>query len=131
MSILAPDGPYVSQVWLKGILFSPWALAPGPGVQQASSQAHGRWLEVGQLRSFCDMHPQRRWVFRRKPDWLAPVSDLTGRHVLTSASLMAHYHASVLPRPEMWSLMRQVGSQGWAEERRMFVVPDGWFCGTV
>lgn len=105
-----------TQALVKGWLFYPDGVQPMPGISR--QHCHGFWITHAQAHSLAD----QRYAVMPRLQWLAPLK-LPANAGISHAELLAELPSQAAPF--MLAALRQQGE--WlVEERRGFVVPDGW-----
>ncbi|MYM33182.1 DUF1853 family protein [Duganella sp. FT94W] len=107
-----------AQALVKGWLFYPDGAQPMPGI--SPRHCHGFWMTQTQARSL----PDQQYAIMPRLQWLAPLKLADDANAsMPLAELLAELPAHTAP--VMIAALRRQGA--WlVEERRGFIVPDGW-----
>jgi hypothetical protein len=106
-----------AQALVKGWLFYPDGVQPLPGI--ARQHCHGFWMTQAQARAGL---PEQQYALLPRLQWLAPLKLAAGA-AMDRAALLATLEAQATP-VLVAALVPQ--GDGLVEQRRGFVVPDGW-----
>jgi hypothetical protein len=114
---LLPQPVARAQALVKGWLFYPDGVQPMPGISQ--QHCHGFWMTQTQAAQTL---PLQHYVILPRLQWLAPLKTAAANGVDREALLAAVTGQQV---PVMIVALQEKGE--WLiEERRGFIVPDGW-----
>ncbi|MYN40843.1 DUF1853 family protein [Duganella sp. FT109W] len=114
---LLPQPVARAQALVKGWLFYPDGVQPMPGI--SPQHCHGFWMTQTQAAQTL---PPQRYAILPRLQWLAPLKTSAAQSVDRAGMLAAIAGQEV---PVMIVALREKGE--WLiEERRGFIVPDGW-----
>lgn len=106
-----------AQALVKGWLFYPDGVQPLSGI--ARQHCHGFWMTQAQAQASL---PQQQYALLPRLQWLAPLKLAAGA-AMDRATLLATLDAQATPV----LVAALLPHDGWlVEQRRGFVVPDGW-----
>lgn len=125
------DGPWRAQSFIKGRLFyhGLHAEAVRPAPEIGANHVRGWWLTASEWRAAraASSHGERAWVVQPRMAWLASRQiDAAAADALVAESDEIALRLAHAATPTMIATYARNEAEGWVEESRGFIVPDGW-----
>ncbi len=106
--------------FVKGMLFNHWREEPVRPVVAALEQSQGVWVQRSEFKEYAQESQVSGWFQRVKPDWL--VAARIGEDQMLSTEMVLQTLKDTFERPIMLSAI----DASLQEQKRLFLVPDGW-----
>ncbi len=116
---LGINTPPEPRIFMPGYLFYPLGAEVAAPEQAAQGHGRGRWCHV----SAAERLKSEGWVILHKPHWLSDWRQAA----VPEPETLSHAVAEVKRSGRACLLARlAVGTSGWQEVERLFIVPDSW-----
>ncbi len=106
--------------FVKGMLFNHWKEDSVRPLVAALEQPQGVWVQGSEFQEYAQASQASGWFQREKPDWL--VSARVGEDQVLSTGAVLENLKRPFERPFMLSAI----DRSLQEQKRLFLVPDGW-----
>jgi hypothetical protein len=115
--------PERKKIVSMGQLFGKFGVPFVPPHGGDPQQPTGMWIFIEKFLSYLKGSPERRWVYRKHPDWITPALCKTKEE-----SMNADQTEEFLQKQEKHIMLCEMipVPQGWQECQRWFIMPTDW-----